>query len=125
MQGIITYPFSPDMMRKLNQSSAQSVEHEVPEPIGTESSMNKLPEDYQKRFRQLAENLLAKKNQYLASKKVTDELKSQQDEAEQALLTYIETTGCSAIAFEGLGRFSRSEEYYGNVTKPNIEKVKK
>ena len=30
-----------------------------------------------------------------------------------------------SIAFEGLGRFSRSEEYYGSVTKPNIEKVKK
>ena len=65
MQGIITYPFSPEIMRKLNKSSEQSVEQDATEPISSEPSMNELPEDYQKRFRQLAENLLSKKNQYL------------------------------------------------------------
>ncbi len=94
------------------------------EAIISEDTSN-LPDEYQKRFRELAERLLSAKNQYLESKKETDALKGQQDDAEQALLTYVETTGCSAISFDGLGHFSRSEDFYGNVTKPNIDKVKK
>lgn len=98
-----------------------------PSPIETSPEMAQIPEQFKKKFRELATSYLSQYNRYLKAKSEADRLKTESDIAEHAILKFAKDVGLAAnkteLTFTGLGKFSIKETFFGNVTKPNIGKV--
>lgn len=98
-----------------------------PIPIETNPEMAQIPEQFKKKFRELAASYLSQYNRYLKAKSEADRLKTESDIAEHTILKFAKDVGLAAnkteLTFTGLGKFSIKETFFGNVTKPNIGKV--
>lgn len=97
-----------------------------PVPIEQDNS-SEMSEPFKKKLKEYSAFYLSKYNEYLKAKAEADRLKTESDAAECSLIAFANSIGADSNAtiftFEGMGKFTLKESYFGNVTSNNVEQV--